>query len=256
MDTRKFAMNYGAYLGLALIAISFIVYILGLEEQKSILISLLSYFIIFIGIGNSLIIYKNNYNDEFLSYSKYIKIGTTVAFFASVIFAFYQLIYINFINTEFIENALKITEQEILNSNPEISDEELDGALLITERVLQPQFLFLLNLITITFQGFFISIIFLWFWGNWLLFEKANENGIYSLIPIYSLIVKLRMVGKPEWWILLLLIPFVNLIILFVVSNELRKCFQKEEIYALGIFLMPFIFQARLGINNDIYLKP
>ena len=151
---------------------------------------------------------------------------------------------------------MKITEQEILNSNPEISDEELDGALLITERVLQPQFLFLLNLITITFQGFFISIIFLWFWGNWLLFEKANENGIYSLIPIYSLIVKLRMVGKPEWWILLLLIPFVNLIILFVVSNELRKCFQKEEIYALGIFLMPFIFQARLGINNDIYLKP
>jgi len=36
MDTRKFSMNYGAYLGLGLIVISFFVYILGLEEQKSI----------------------------------------------------------------------------------------------------------------------------------------------------------------------------------------------------------------------------
>ena len=45
MDTRKFAMNYGAYLGLALIIISFIVYILGLEEQKSIIPSLLNNFL-------------------------------------------------------------------------------------------------------------------------------------------------------------------------------------------------------------------
>ena len=159
MDTRKFAMNYGAYLGLALIVISFIVYILGLEEQKSVLISLLSYFIIFIGIGNSLIIYKNNYNDEFLSYSKYIKIGTTVAFFASVIVAFYQLIYVNFINTEFIENALKITEQEILNSDPEISDADLDMALSMTQKMLQPQWMITLSVLGGTFMGFFYSLI-------------------------------------------------------------------------------------------------
>ena len=39
-------MNYGAYLGLGLVLISFTVYILGLEEQKSIIPSLLNNFLI------------------------------------------------------------------------------------------------------------------------------------------------------------------------------------------------------------------
>ena len=56
MDTRKFAMNYGAYLGLALVMISVIVYFLGLEEQKSIIPSLINNFLIIGSISYSVII--------------------------------------------------------------------------------------------------------------------------------------------------------------------------------------------------------
>ena len=56
MDTRKFAMNYGAYLGLALVVVSFLVYLFGLEEQKSILPSLLNNFLM---IGAILFYIKN-----------------------------------------------------------------------------------------------------------------------------------------------------------------------------------------------------
>ena len=91
MDTRKFAMNYGAYLGLALIVISFIVYILGLEEQKSIIPSLLNNFLMIGAIVYSVTIYRDNFNNGFISYGQSLKLGTSVVFFASVILAFYSL---------------------------------------------------------------------------------------------------------------------------------------------------------------------
>ena len=62
MDTRKFSMNYGAYLGLGLIVISFFVYILGLEEQKSIVPSLLNNFLMIAAIVYSVKVYRDNLN--------------------------------------------------------------------------------------------------------------------------------------------------------------------------------------------------
>ncbi len=159
MDTRKFAMHYGAYLGLGLIVISFTVYFLGLEEQKSIIPSLLNNFLIIGAITYSIIMYRDNLNNGLISYSISLKIGTSVVFFASVILAFYTYIFVAFINPEYLENIIKIAEQEILNSDPEISDEDLDLALSMTQKMLQPQWMATLSVLGGTFMGFFYSLI-------------------------------------------------------------------------------------------------
>ena len=104
-------MNYGAYLGLGLVLISFTVYILGLEEQKSIIPSLLNNFLIIGAIAYSVTMYRDNFNNGFVSYSQSLKIGTSVVFFASVILAFYTYIFVTFINPEYLENIIKIAEQ-------------------------------------------------------------------------------------------------------------------------------------------------
>jgi len=152
-------MNYGAYLGLGLVLISFTVYILGLEEQKSIIPSLLNNFLIIGAIAYSVIMYRDNFNNGFVSYSQSLKIGTSVVFFASVILAFYTYIFVTFINPEYLENIIKIAEQEILNSDPEISDEDLDLALSMTQKMLQPQWMSTLSVLGGTFMGFFYSLI-------------------------------------------------------------------------------------------------
>ena len=159
MDTRKFAMHYGAYLGLGLIVISFTVYFLGLEEQKSIIPSLLNNFLIIGAITYSIIMYRDNLNNGLISYSISLKIGTSVVFFASVILAFYTYIFVAFINPEYLENIIKIAEQEILNSDPEISDEDLDLALSMTQKMFQPQWMATLSVLGGTFMGFFYSLI-------------------------------------------------------------------------------------------------
>ena len=152
-------MNYGAYLGLGLVLISFTVYILGLEEQKSIIPSLLNNFLIIGAIAYSVSIYRDNFNKGFIAYSQSLKIGTSVVFFASVILAFYTYIFVTFINPEYLENIIKIAEQEILNSDPEISDEDLDLALSMTQKMLQPQWMSTLSVLGGTFMGFFYSLI-------------------------------------------------------------------------------------------------
>lgn len=152
-------MNYGAYLGLGLVLISFTVYILGLEEQKSIIPSLLNNFLIIGAIAYSITMYRDNFNNGLVSYSQSLKIGTSVVFFASVILAFYTYIFVTFINPEYLENIIKIAEQEILNSDPEISDEDLDLALSMTQKMLQPQWMSTLSVLGGTFMGFFYSLI-------------------------------------------------------------------------------------------------
>ena len=68
-------------------------------------------------------------------------------------------IFVTFINPEYLENIIKIAEQEILNSDPEISDEDLDLALSMTQKMLQPQWMSTLSVLGGTFMGFFYSLI-------------------------------------------------------------------------------------------------
>jgi len=48
--------------------------------------------------------------------------------------------------------------------------------------------------------------------------QKTNtENGWFAWIPILNVILMLMIAQKPIWWILLLLIPFVNIVIGIIV---------------------------------------
>jgi len=47
----------------------------------------------------------------------------------------------------------------------------------------------------------------------WKLYQKAGYPGWAAIIPIYNAIVLIQIARKPIWWILLYLIPLVNIII-------------------------------------------
>jgi uncharacterized protein DUF5684 len=87
----------------------------------------------------------------------------------------------------------------------------------------------------------------------WKIFVKAGEPGWAAIVPIYNLVVLLKIVGRPVWWIVLFLIPFVNLIMGFIVAFDLAKAFGKGAGFALGmIFLFP-IFYPILGFGSAKY---
>jgi len=90
----------------------------------------------------------------------------------------------------------------------------------------------------------------------WKIFSKAGQPGWAAIIPIYNWIVWCKIVGRPWWWILLLLIPFVNFIILIILIIDLAKSFGKGVGFGIGLLLLPFIFFLILGFGSAQYQGP
>ncbi len=90
----------------------------------------------------------------------------------------------------------------------------------------------------------------------WRIFTKAGRPGWVALIPIYNTIVLLEIVGRPWWWLLLMLIPFVNFVVAFIIYNDLAKSFGKGIGFMLGLVFLSFIFFPILGFGNARYLGP
>ncbi|MDX9881342.1 MAG: DUF5684 domain-containing protein [Prolixibacteraceae bacterium] len=90
----------------------------------------------------------------------------------------------------------------------------------------------------------------------WKIFEKAGKPGWACIIPIYNFIVLLEIVGKPWWWLLLYLIPIVNIVLAVWVINLLSKSFGKTEGFTIGLILLGFIFFPILGLGEAQYVGP
>jgi len=99
----------------------------------------------------------------------------------------------------------------------------------------------------------YLAIIILMIAGMWKIFTKAGKPGWAAIIPIYNIIVLLEVVGKPIWWFILMLIPFVNLIILIIVNLELAKKFGQSTGFAIGLILLAPIFYPILGFGRASY---
>ncbi len=90
----------------------------------------------------------------------------------------------------------------------------------------------------------------------WKIFTKAGKPGWACLIPIYNMIVMLQMIKKPEWWVILMFIPFVNIIVGLIVLVQLAKTFGKGIGFTLGLIFLPFIFYPILGFGKSVYMAP
>src|SRR4051812_21646288 len=87
-----------------------------------------------------------------------------------------------------------------------------------------------------------LAVIVLVFVSLWKLFEKAGKPGWAGIVPIYNAIVLLEIVGRPLWWIVLLMVPCVNFVIAILVCIDLAKAFGKDALYGIGLALLGFVF--------------
>ena len=87
----------------------------------------------------------------------------------------------------------------------------------------------------------------------WRVFEKAGQPGWAAIVPIYNVYIMLLVAGKPGWWLLLMLIPFVNIVIEIMVFVGIAEKFGKSGGYAVGLLFLPFIFFPMLGFGSATY---
>jgi FtsH-binding integral membrane protein len=91
---------------------------------------------------------------------------------------------------------------------------------------------------------------------HWRIFTKAGKPGWACIIPIYNFIVLMEIIGKPWWWLLLMLIPLVNIVIYIMILNEISKSFGKGVGFTLGLLFLNIIFLPILAFGDAQYVGP
>ena len=87
----------------------------------------------------------------------------------------------------------------------------------------------------------------------WKVFVKAGQPGWGILIPIYNIYLLLKIAGKPGWWLILYLIPLVNIVIAIIVNIDIAKNFGKDAAFGLGLAFLGFIFYPILAFGSAQY---
>ena len=102
-----------------------------------------------------------------------------------------------------------------------------------------------------------LAVIVLWVASLWRIFSKAGQPGWAAIIPIYNLVVFLKVIGRPVWWLVLYLIPVVNIIIGIINAIDLAKSFGKGGAFGFfGLFLFAIIGYPVLAFSGAQYVGP
>ena len=80
--------------------------------------------------------------------------------------------------------------------------------------------------------------------GTWKLYSKAGYKLWEAFIPVYSIIILIKIVNRSRWWIVLLALPVINAIMIPVLWVELSRSFGKNT------YLDTFLSILSLGFYN------
>lgn len=91
--------------------------------------------------------------------------------------------------------------------------------------------------------------------GMWKVFTKAGQPGWAVLVPFYNLYILMKIAGKPGWWLVLYLIPIVNIVIAVMVAINLAKAFGRSTAFGVVmLFLLSGIGYLILGFGSARYV--
>lgn len=93
--------------------------------------------------------------------------------------------------------------------------------------------------------------------GLWFVFKKAGEAPWKALIPIYNIVVWIKVCGKNWKWYIYFLIPAINIFVFLLMVVETAKVFHRygfwEQTFSV---LFPWIYLPIVGLNNFEYHDP
>ena len=88
--------------------------------------------------------------------------------------------------------------------------------------------------------------------GYWRIFQKTGIKPWIALIPFWSEFKIMELVGKPNWWIIYLLIPIFNIFAYYILIFDLIRCLGKESIWSQIICIFAFyIYLPLLAFQKE-----
>ena len=91
----------------------------------------------------------------------------------------------------------------------------------------------------------------------WKIYAKAGQPGWSSIVPFYNMYVQLQIVGRPEWWLVLMFVPLVNMVVGIIVLIDLAKSFGKSAAFGVvGLVLFSVVGLPMLAFGSARYVGP
>ena len=97
----------------------------------------------------------------------------------------------------------------------------------------------------------FLLLILLSWLGLYQCFKKANVPAWKALIPVYNYYEAFKLVEKPKWWFILMIVPGVNILMYGVLGFNLARYFGKRK--SSDLFLasfVPYLYFVYLGLDQ------
>lgn len=97
----------------------------------------------------------------------------------------------------------------------------------------------------------FLGLVVASFFGLSKLFVKAGLDGWKAYMPIYNFYLLAKMLDKPWWWCLIMIVPGVNILMYGVYGFNVARAFNKPSNQdLLFASILPYLFFVKIGFDD------
>ena len=153
----KHSLMYGLYLGVVLIILSLVFYILDLQGENW--TDYINYVFILGGVILASVTYRDKYLNGYITYGQSFSVGFLTGVFAAIIGAIFTYFFMLYLGDEFVDLMMEKAEETMLESNPDMSDEELKLALNIAQKMMNPAWISVIVLLSSVFFSLVFALI-------------------------------------------------------------------------------------------------
>lgn len=151
----KSALNYGAILGLALVALTMIPFLMDDYENK--IFQYISYVVMIGGLYWSIKSYRDKERGGFISYGNALGFGVLVSVGFAILTAVFSYIYIKFVDDTILQFMAEETRRQMEDRN--MGDAEMEQAMQMASSFTSAGFISFMAFIANVFIGFVISLV-------------------------------------------------------------------------------------------------
>ncbi|MDT0557315.1 DUF4199 domain-containing protein [Ichthyenterobacterium sp. W332] len=153
---KPIAYTYGLYSALISIVVLIIMYVANLD--KSWILSIASFVLGVLVFVYGIKAYKLS-NSNMLSIGQAVKVGLAIAVVGGLISAIYSYVHYEFIYPEFIDMQMDTAREQMLERNPNMTQEQIDQAMSMSSMFMTSTFFSLMSVIGSLIFGLIVSLI-------------------------------------------------------------------------------------------------
>lgn len=98
----------------------------------------------------------------------------------------------------------------------------------------------------------FLALVLISFFGLSKLFAKAGQESWKGFVPFYNFYVLAKLLNKPWWWCLIMIVPGVNLMMYGVYGFNVARAFNRPSTKdLLFASILPYLFFVSAGFDKN-----